>query len=61
MTADVAEVAAEFDQDLLELLDQTALQVGLGMRRRKVEELDEVSVLEDGGTNGRPTSISFLQ
>ncbi len=52
MTADVAEVAAEFDQELLELLDQTALQVGLGMPRRKVEELDEVAVLEDGGSVG---------
>ena len=49
MTADVAEVATEFDQKLLELLDQTALQVGLGMPRRKVEELDEVAVFEDGG------------
>ena len=48
MTADVAEVAAELDQELLELLDQTALQVGLGMPRRKVEELDEVAVFEDG-------------
>ena len=40
MTADVAEVAAEFDQEVLELLDQTALQVSLGMPGREVEELD---------------------
>ncbi len=52
MTADEAEVAAKFDQEVLELLDQTALQVGLGMPWRKVEKLDEVAVLEDGGGVG---------
>ena len=43
LAADEAEVAAQLDQELLELLDQAALQVGLGMRGRKVEELDEVA------------------
>ena len=32
LAADEAEVAAELDQELLELLDQGPLQVGLGMR-----------------------------
>ena len=38
------------------MLDQTALQVSLGMPRRKVEELDEVAVLEDGGGVGMQLS-----
>ena len=61
MAADVAEVAAEFDQELLELLDQAALQVGLGMPRRKVEELDEVAVLEDGGGVGDAIVAAVLR
>ena len=47
LAADEAEVAAKFDQELLELLDQAPLQVGLGMPGRKVKELDEIAVLED--------------
>lgn len=43
-----AEVAAEFVQELLELLDQGAFEVGLGMPGRQVYELDEIAVLEDG-------------
>ena len=43
LAADVAEIAAELDQELLELLDQGTLQVGLGMRGRKVEKLDEIA------------------
>ena len=35
LAADEAEVAAEFDQELLELLDQATLQVGLGVPGRR--------------------------
>ncbi len=47
LAADVAEIAAELDQELLELLDQGPLQVGLGMLGRKVQELHEIGILED--------------
>ena len=52
LAADEAEVAAELDQELLELLDQAALQVGLGVAGRQVEELDEIAVLEDARRRG---------
>ena len=42
LAADEAEVAAEFDQELLAVARPGPLQVGLGVPRRKVEELDEV-------------------
>ena len=50
--ADEAEVAAQLEQEPLELLDQGPLQVGLGMRRRKVKELNEIRILEDRGGIG---------
>ena len=43
MAADVTEVAAKFDEEILELFDQAPLQVGLGVPRRKVEEFYEVA------------------
>ena len=47
LAADEPEVAAELEQELLELLDQTALQVGLGVLGRKVKKLDEVLVFKE--------------
>ncbi len=45
--ADEAEVATQLQQELLELLHQAALQVGLGVAGRKVNEFNEIGVLED--------------
>ena len=52
LAADEAEIAAQLEKELLELLDQAMLQVGLGVAGRKVNELDEIGVLEDGGGVG---------
>lgn len=45
--ADEAEVAAEFDEEVLEAVEQTAMQVELAVRFRQGEELDQVGVAED--------------
>jgi hypothetical protein len=47
LAAEVAEIAAELDQELLELLDQSLLQVDFGMRGWQVEELNEMRIFED--------------
>ena len=50
--ADEAEVPPELDEELLELLDQAAMQVGLGVGRGQVEELDQIGVFKDRGCVG---------
>jgi len=47
-----AEVPPELDEELLELLDQAAMQVGLGVGRGQVEELDQIGVFKDRGGVG---------
>ena len=47
VAADETEVAAKFDQELLQLFEQGALQVGLGVPRGQVEEFKKVAVFEN--------------
>lgn len=44
LASDETEVAAQFDEELLELLDQPALQIRLAVGCRQVEELQQVAV-----------------
>jgi hypothetical protein len=46
VTPDTAEVAAEFDQEVLELLDHVGLQVGFGMPRPMVVDFVVRRVLQ---------------
>ncbi len=46
VTPDIAEVAAEFDQEALQLLDQTGLQLGLEMSRPMVVDFVVRRVLQ---------------
>ena len=47
LTSHITKVAAQFDEKPLQLVDQTALQIGLGVSLVQLQELDEVTVLED--------------
>jgi hypothetical protein len=49
LAADEAEVAPQLDEEALQVLDQSQVQIRLGMRGGEVEEFDEVGVLEEGG------------
>ena len=55
ITADKAEIAAEFDQKLLELFDQRPLQFAFGMFGRKLQKFEQVSILE----NRRGFGVNF--
>jgi hypothetical protein len=41
------EVAAQLNQELLEVLDESAFKVAFGLLRHKIDKLEEVDVLED--------------
>jgi hypothetical protein len=44
---DKTEVAAQLNQELLGVLDESLFEVTLGMLGRKIDKLDEEDVLED--------------
>ena len=48
VAADEAKVAAEFDQKILEALDQAAMKVALGVVLGETEEFEQIAVFEDG-------------
>ena len=48
MTADKAEIATEFDKEILEPFNQAAMKVGFRVIFGQVEKFDEVTVSEDG-------------
>ena len=46
--ADEAEVAAQLDEEVAELEEQTLMEIRLAVAGREAEEFEEVAVLEDG-------------
>ena len=44
--SDETKVASQFNDEWAEIAEQTAVEIGLGVIRRKAEELEEVGVFE---------------
>ena len=57
MAADEAEVAAEFDEEILEFFNQAAMEIGFGMILGQVEKLNQITVFKDG----RGVGMQFSQ
>ena len=57
VTTDEAEIPAQLDQELFQLLHHRPLQVRLGVFGRKVKEFKEIGVFEDGSGFG----VQFCQ
>jgi hypothetical protein len=49
LATDEAEVTAQFDQEIIQPQQQTAMQVGLRMSLWQAEKFKQVAVLEDAG------------